>query len=182
MSAPVNPYAAPTADVDDVNESADGKVEALRQEHIKHEASIQSAGLLYVLGGLFGASAAVFGFLAVPKTDGASLLFPLFMVGFSGLWLYVGVSLRKLKPWTRIPAALLAVLGLFNIGLGTLISAYILWLVLSKKGRFILSPEYAAIVAATPHIKYRTSIIVWILLGLIVLGLAAAFLIPMFAR
>ena len=53
--------------------------------------------------------------------------------------------------------------------IGTLINGYIIWLILSKKGRLILSPEYAAIVEATSHIKYRTSIVVWILLGLIVL-------------
>ena len=32
----------------------------------------------------------------------------------------------------------------------------------------MFSEEYQAVIAQTPHIKYRTSIIVWILLGLVV--------------
>jgi len=64
---------------------------------------------------------------------------------------------------------------------GTLINGYILWLVLSKKGRFILSKDYAAIVAATPHVKYRTSpwILVWIVVGAILLMILIAVLYPM---
>ena len=38
----------------------------------------------------------------------------------------------------------------------------------------VLSTEYAAIVEVTPHVRYRTSIVVWIALGLIVLSLVAA--------
>ena len=36
-------------------------------------------------------------------------------------------------------------------------------------------------IAATPHVKYRTSILVWIFLALLVALIAFAFLAPMFA-
>jgi hypothetical protein len=62
------------------------------------------------------------------------------------------------------------------VPIGTLINAYILYLVFSRKGRTILSEDYQQVIAATPHIKYKTSIIVWIFLGLLVALLAIAFL------
>jgi hypothetical protein len=49
---------------------------------------------------------------------------------------------------------------------------------LSAKGKRLFEPDYAGIVAATPHIQYRTSIVIWILLGIIVLLVAAAVLVP----
>jgi hypothetical protein len=81
--------------------------------------------------------------------------------------------LRRLKPGARTPAIVMSGLGLLAFPLGTLINGYILWLLLSRKGSFILSPAYGPIVEATPHIKYRTSVWVWILLGLIVALLVA---------
>ena len=95
---------------------------------------------------------------------------------------YVGRGLRQLKPNAKTPTIVLSILGLFNLGLGTLINAYVLYLVLSKKGKLIFSGEYQDIVAATPHIKYKTSIIIWIFLGLILTGIFAAILIPMLAK
>ena len=72
-------------------------------------------------------------------------------------------------------------LGLAGFPLGTLLNSYILWLIHSKKGKLILSPEYAAIVEATPDVKYRTTLLVWIILGLIVVALLAVF-IPLLSR
>ena len=69
---------------------------------------------------------------------------------------------------------MLAGFGLLGFPIGTLINAYILYLFLSKKGRTIYSPEYQEVIAATPHVKYRTSIVVWILLALVVVLIAAA--------
>ena len=36
----------------------------------------------------------------------------------------------------------------------------------------VFSDEYRAVIEQTPHIKYRTSIIVWIVLGLLLLLIA----------
>jgi hypothetical protein len=44
----------------------------------------------------------------------------------------------------------------------------------------VFSPEYQAVIAQTPQIRYRTSKVVWILLGLVLLiivfGLVALFI------
>jgi uncharacterized membrane protein (DUF485 family) len=59
-----------------------------------------------------------------------------------------------------------------------MISAFALYLLLSSKGEMVYSPQYKEIVQATPHIRYKTSVIVWILLfilvGLIAFGIIAA--------
>ena len=86
----------------------------------------------------------------------------------------VGWGMRMLWAWARTPAIVLAAIGLLGFPIGTLINAYILWLLASRKGRMVLSTEYAAIVEATPHVRYRTPIVLWIALGLIVLSLVAA--------
>jgi len=87
---------------------------------------------------------------------------------------------RALRPWGRIVGCILSAIGLIGFPIGTLINGYILYLFLSKKGRTIFAPEYQDVIAATPHVKYRTSIIVWIFLALVVLLLAVAVLAPMF--
>lgn len=152
------------------------QAEAIRNEHLKHEASIQSVGILYYLGGtvlaLMGLVGALGG-LTSGQGEGAGG----FVVGFFFLLLgvgqfIVGRGLRKLRPWARTPTTILSCFGLLGFPLGTLINAYILYLVLSAKGRMVLSEEYNQVVAQTPHIKYRTSIVVWIFLGFVVLGLA----------
>ena len=60
-----------------------------------------------------------------------------------------GERIGKRSHLAAAAALVLLVLGLLGFPIGTLISAYGLWLVLSAKGRVVLSPEYAAIVAAT---------------------------------
>jgi hypothetical protein len=37
----------------------------------------------------------------------------------------------------------------------------------------VFEDDYPAIVAATPHIKYRTSVVTWVVLGLLILAFAA---------
>ena len=93
---------------------------------------------------------------------------------------FAGWAVRALRPGGRILGCVLSGLGLLGFPIGTVINAYILYLFLSKKGRTIFSPEYQDVIAATPHVKYRTSIIVWIFLALVVLLLAVAVLAPMF--
>jgi hypothetical protein len=46
----------------------------------------------------------------------------------------------------------------------------------------VFSEEYQTIIAQTPHIKYRTSILVWILLFIVLLAIGAALTIPLFTR
>ena len=63
---------------------------------------------------------------------------------------------------------MLSAIGLLGFPIGTLINGYILYLFLSKKGRTIFAPAYQDVIAATPHVKYRTSIVIWIFLALLV--------------
>jgi hypothetical protein len=175
MSTPLNPYATPKAVVADADASG---AEIVRQEHITHEASVKSAGWLYMLGGLgtLVTGAALF----IPSMATAAerpgfLVIGVAIAVLGVAYVVIGWGLRALRAWARTPAIVLAAIGLLGFPIGTLINAYILWLVVSRKGRMVLSSEYASIVEATPHIKYRTSIVVWILLGLIVLLVVLAF-------
>ena len=86
-----------------------------------------------------------------------------------------GWGLRTLRPWARKPGIVVAAIGLLGFPIGTLINAYVLWLLASRNGRMVLSAEYAAIMEATPHIRYRMPFVIWLLLGLVVL-LAVAML------
>jgi hypothetical protein len=181
MSAVVNPYAPPRARVDDVAR-ANSEAEEIRQEHIKHEASVRSIGILYYLsGGLLCVLAVVMGAgLSAAKTGAPVAV----LLGLGAVYLVIGVlmlfvarGVRKLMPWARITTIVLASIGLLGFPLGTVINVYILYLMLAKKGKRIFEDDYKDIIEATPHVKYRTSIIVWIVLGILllaVIGLIAA--------
>jgi hypothetical protein len=184
MSTEINPYAAPKAVVADVSYSADPQAEAIRRAHINHEASIRSIGTLYYVAAFVTAVGAL-GATVQLWTEQRSLRGAVTLVMFGLLtagFFLMGRALRALQRGVRTPTIILACVGLLGFPIGTLINAYLLYLVLSKKGRFIFSPEYAEIVEATPHIKYRTSLLVWIILGLIVALMALAILVPMLSR
>ena len=74
----------------------------------------------------------------------------------------------------------MAAIGLLGFPVGTLINAYILYLLLSKKGALILSPAYAEIRRATPHIRYRMPVWNWIVIAIVVLAVVA-YLVTQFA-
>ena len=173
-----NPY-APSATQSPVKDVSVTGAEETRNYHLSHEASVKSVGFLYLLGGLFGTLLGIgyviggVSIIANPPANGGEfgfILIPLgvFVLAISVVQFATGLGLRKLKPWTRIAGIVLSCIGLLGFPVGTLISAYILYLLLSKKGQFVFSDEYQQVMAATPHIKYKTSIIVWIFLGLLV--------------
>jgi hypothetical protein len=151
----------------------------IRNIHLKHEAAVRSIGLLYFLGGTVMILAGVMGlFSGETSTTLAGVL--LLVLGFVQFW--VGRGLRRLQSWARIPTGVLSGLGLLGFPIGTLINAYILYLVFSQKGATVFSPRYQQVIAATPHIKYRTSIVIWILLGLVILLVAAAVIYSVFGQ
>lgn len=131
---------------------APNAAEQTRKTHLSHEASVQSIGVLYYLGGgfliLIGAMMA-----AMMSVAGVFLL----LMGAGQIW--VGTGLRRLKGWARIPTAVLSVIGLLAIPIGTLINAYILYLLFCRKGNTVFSEEYRRVIEQTPGIKYRTSIV-----------------------
>lgn len=163
-----NPYAPPQAPPS-INLGAP-TAEHTRHLHLKHEASVKSIGTLYILGSVILIIAMTFSLFA-PVENEKALIFPitvaLIVIGLLQFWL--GKSIRKLKSGARIPAIILSVIGLIGFPIGTLISAYFLYLLCCQKGKTVFSQEYAQVIAATPHIKYRTSIVTWIVLLLLII-------------
>ena len=179
MSTEMNPYAPPKAHVEDVS-GATAEVEAIRREHIKHEAAVRSIGTLYYIGGglsLMAAFAFFLGSLGQPDVVAITLVLGIVYLVLGVVLPVVAHGIRRLKPAARIASIVLSIVGLIGFPLGTLISGYILYLLCSAKGRRIFAPDYTEIVAATPHIKYRTSIVVWIMLGLVLVLIAALVLV-----
>ncbi len=172
MSGAVNPYAAPTAPVEDV--PAHPEAEAVRKAHIKHEASIRSVGTLYFLGAIFGTLGGLFGLAGAPGARG-DIVAAVVMLVLGVAMFFVSSGVGRLRPWARTAGCALSGIGLIGFPIGTLINGYILYLFLSKKGRTIFSPEYQDVIAATPHIKYR-SWLVWIFLALVLIVVLVAVL------
>jgi len=170
VSTEINPYAAPKAVVEDVSDVANPQAEAIRRAHINHETSIKGIGTLYYLSAFFMGLVALGTLLPLwtgHRDLGTVAIFAIF-AGLAAGFFLIGRGLRQLRRGVQAPTIILAVLGLLGFPIGTLINGYILWLVLSKKGQFIFSPEYAAIVKATPNVKYRTSLLAWIALAAVV--------------
>ena len=159
--------------------------EATRNTYLAHEASVKSVGVLYYIGGavlffiginmLFGGFAELNGGRPEIFVGGGFLLLVLSVAQF-----WVGTGLRRLRPWARVPAGILSGLGLLGFPIGTIINGYILYLICSKKSTMVFSEEYQAIIKQTPHIKYRTSMVVWIFLGLILLVLVVGIAVAIF--
>lgn len=184
-----NPYAPTTSIPHDANITAPTEIEAIRRQHLGTEASIQSVGLLYWIGAVL---LIVYGFIAIaggltlatrsPLRIGASEFAIIIIIAsvalcFGGMQAYAAQSLRKLNPKGKGLAILLTCFGLLGFPVGTLISGYILYLLLSEKGQFVFSPEYRAIIDATPHIRYKTSLLAWMVLivfVLLILGMVVA--------
>ena len=177
MSGTINPYAPPKAQVEDVVPFA-GEADAIRREHIQREAAVRSIGILYYLVGgglLLGAVIFVGGFAGRGSTGGGvpiAVLGVIFLAFGLGL-IFAGRGIRNLRPWARIVAIVLAILGLLRPPTGTVINIYILYLLFSEKGRRIFESDYPETIAATPDVKSRTSIVVWVFLGILVLVLLA---------
>jgi len=195
MDTEPNPYAAPQ--VESFAAAApivDTDAERIRKLYLNHEASVQSIGLLYYIGGGLMVLGMFSGAVFVMQRGGlgVSVVVLLLYGGLAAISFVLGRGLRTLHRYVRIPVVilsclnvLLALLGL--IGGGSLfalivlaINAYILYLLLSPKGGMVFSAQYAEIRHQTPHIKYRTSIIVRIaaviLLSFLGLGVIGALL------
>lgn len=189
-----NPYAAPVSASPGgfgAPIAGSGDPVAIRNHYLKHEASLRSVAWLYFFSGglmlLVGVIAFVVSVIGIAQGDAAGfagLIVGLFYTGVGVGTLFVARGIRALKNWARITLTVFGFIGLLGIPIGTLISAYILYLCLSEKGKFVCSPQYHQVVAATPHIKYKTWIVLKIVAGILftLVGLAVLFalLAPLF--
>jgi hypothetical protein len=200
-----NPYAPSGSSYGDASLDANfdlSQAELIRKSHLNHEANIQSFGCLYTLGGILGILGAIFyiglGIFVLaggsPPAAGAgagagapqeplvagiitSVVGVVFLV-IASAQLFAGRSMQTLNPSGKILAVVVSAIGLLGFPCGTIISGYLLYLLLSAKGEMVFSSAYKEVMQATPHIRYRTSIIVWIflflLIGVILLGVVGA--------
>lgn len=157
--------------------TADSAAEETRKLHLSHESSVRSVGSLYLIGGVGMLFLGLGQLITVaaggrPMVEAALLAGVVLVLGGAQFW--VGLSVRRLRRWTRIPVGIFSGIGLLGFPIGTIINGYILYLVFCEKGRMVFSDEYQAIVQQTPHIKQRTSIVVWIILGVFLLILGTA--------
>lgn len=186
----VNPYAAP-ADTAVISGSTGSgtEAEAIRRQYLKHEASIKSIGTLYMIGavlliplGLFIVGGVVLAMLTQqqvgPLESGFGIVFGAVYAVLGAVQLALAIGLRRLRTWARWGATAFATIGLLGFPVGTLISIFILYLLLSKKGAYVFSAPYQQVIAATPHVKYRTSRVVIVVLLLLLAVIIAAIVIP----
>lgn len=174
-----NPYQTPAANLEDLSDAAPDNAEAIRKAHINHEASVRSVGLLYYFGMLgLGVFAVVMLLDFDVNNPGINLIFVALLSGLAWLYYWIGSGLRKLKKNVSIVAGIFALLGLLSFPVGTIINGYVLYLLFSEKGKTVFSEEYQQIVDATPHIKYRTPVIIWLFLALLIMAVVAAIAIP----
>ena len=97
----------------------------------------------------------------------------------------VAICLRMLLPIARYFGVGVAILGLLDAGFmgfhslghqlfwapqSTACCAGIIWLLLSKKGKYVFSFEYYNVILLTPQIKSRLSVIIW---GIVILFFGA---------
>ena len=152
---PPNPYQPPTAIVLDQS-AATAEDVALREAHLRHERQIRSIGSLYVCAAIMLVSVPIAMALLGPRSapDGLQLRWLLpFAAPIAAALFVLGLGFRRLQPWVRIPGGLISAVGLVLFPFGTVIHAWILWLMFGPSGRVVLSPSYQAVIAATPNAK-----------------------------
>ena len=153
---------------------------ALRRQYLSHEASVRSIGSLYYLSSIMSLIVGIVTLLGISQTFPMRYILGPLMILLGVAYWKLGGLLRDLDPRGRMPATILSCIGLLGFPIGTLICAYILYLLNSKKAAVVFSDEYHRVIEATPEIKYRTSIIVIVLavlLGIFLLvGLSAMIL------
>ena len=173
-----NPYAPPLTDFAGLMGSEMSEAERIRRQYLNHEASVKSIGSLYLIGAIALTVVSVPAILIRPPAALADLGGLGVTVGLIALSFLVGRGLRRLQRWTRVPVVVLALIGLLGFPLGTVINAYILYLVVSPKGTYVMSDEYRTIIEQTPHVQYRSWGCLIVLLIVIVAMLAGALAFP----
>jgi len=80
------------------------------------------------------------------------------------------MGLRRLDPKHRTLYTALVSLWLLSFSFLALVGLWALVLIHSPEGKIVLSPEYAEARRLTPHIRLQTSLVTWLALALLLLG------------
>lgn len=180
-----NPYESPTTQSFDDGFSADpDDFEQMRRYHLSHEASIRSFGSLYWFGGgvmvFLGGAVIVRSLMGTLNQRQIGLPFEMIMtstvyIGVGLLQIAVGRGLRKLTPNGKKGGIIFGMIGLIGFPVGTLLGGYLLYLLLSAKGKVIFSPQYQEVLKATPHIVYKNRIVLLLLIIVVLIVIVAFF-------
>ncbi len=189
-----NPYQAANVPADISGPRDFGDAVAIRREYLTHEGAIKLVGAIYVWTGVVSAllfvvyAALVLFALATGTTDFAAIVVLVFICILSGLaffQIWLGFGLHRLNPLARIMGMVFAALGTLAIPIGTIFGIYVMYLLISAKGEYVFSPPYKDVIAATPHLKYRLSVItriaIW-LLAIVVCGIITLMVLSLTIR
>lgn len=178
----------------------------IRRQYLNHEAAIMMVGQWYYLIGLALALCAVTGF-ALKALQGSALSWgdvggvAVVLVSLGALYAAVGYGFRKLNRWARYGGAVLALLclasmkanpavqgyastalalvSMFALPIGIVITFYGAFLVMSPKGAIVFSKDYQGIVAETSEIQYEhKKFVVWA--GTLLIAVQAFMLLAVF--
>ncbi len=172
-----NPYAAPESVITPIP-VFNSDAEQIRQAHLSHEASVKSVGTLYYLGAIILLLVLLTSAVPVIPLLGSMGGYEIALVLGGGLLIFalivlqwkLATGLRQLRPWVRIPTIVLSIIGLIGFPLGTLLSAYILYLMFAAKSKMVFSPEYQQVIIDTPQIRYRSSVLKTVLVVILILA------------
>ncbi len=143
--------------------------QALRQRHLMWEKCIRSIGVLFYLPAILlihrGALILTGNAPGAPKPAG------LFLAAFGVAFVLAGYGFRKLDPAFRYRGGILAGISLIIFAVpqfgiffpaGIAICAYVLFLIFGPPGRKVYAADYQRAIIATPEIKAKPPVIVWV--------------------
>ena len=143
------------------------EIDQIRKDHINTEANIKFTGVIYMIIGVLG--------LLIGTNK---LAFVVLEIGIPLGFLILSIGLLRLKKGARIIAAILSLIWITLIlthSFDWLFTAILLipnaafsFALFGKKGRFVTTTDYKAIIAKTPHVKIKTSIGTWVLFTIII--------------
>ncbi len=145
-----NPYAPPKADLDP---PVTGTSISARASMLKYEVAIRSEGTVFLFGGLilFAVGSIILSFHRHYWIGGLAAI-----VG-AALAFWVDYGLQRFRSSARTVGMILAGIGLIGFPVITLVSIHILFVLGNKASRAVFTPDYARIIAATPHINHKQS-------------------------
>jgi len=150
-----NPFQAPAAHEEPTIGDAAAEI-VIRKAHLKHETSIKATGKFLFLIGAGCVSTLLFIVyvqLSSPRLSAPIGLLMMLAV-ISGLAFFVGRGMISLQPWARRAAIVLCFVGLLVFPAGTVICSYLLYLLLSDKGRTVFTDEYRRVIQQTADVRF----------------------------